>query len=172
MTFPVWSWLVFGVVVLALLVLDLFVIHRKARKVPFREAMWLTVFWIAVSLAFGGFIWAVGGTGAAGEYMTAYIVEKALSVDNVFVFAVIFSSFAVPEQYRYHVLFCGVLGAIVFRGIFILAGAALLSAFSWLVFVFGGFLVFTGLRMLRSGGEQVDPQDNRALRLFRRGRCP
>src|SRR3712207_5906140 len=131
--------------------------------------MWLTAFWIAVSLAFGGFVWFLAGAEGAVAYVTAYLIEKALSLDNVFVFSVIFTSFAVPERYRYHILFYGVLGAIVFRGIFVVAGTALLSAFAWLVFVFGAFLVFTGVRMFRGGsGGGTDPQNNRTLRLFRR----
>jgi tellurite resistance protein TerC len=147
-TFPLWTWLVFAGVVLVLIFLDLFVFHRKAREVPFKEALWLSVFWIIVSLAFGGFVWFLAGAEGAAAYVTAYLIEKSLSLNNVFVFSVIFTSFAVPERYRYHVLFYGVLGAIVFRGIFVVAGTALLSAFSWLVF--GAFLVFTGIRMIRS----------------------
>ena len=161
-------WLVFAGLVLGLLFLDLFVIHRRAQKVPFRQAMSMTAFWIGVSLAFGVLIGLVAGPGAAAEYLTAYLIEKSLSLDNVFVWAVIFGAFAVPEQYRYHVLFYGVLGAIVFRGIFVVAGAALLSTFSWLVYVFGALLVVTGLRMFRGGSQASDPQENRALRLFRR----
>jgi tellurite resistance protein TerC len=169
--FPLWAWLVFVGIVLALLFLDLFVLHRNAREVPFKEALWLSGFWIAISLAFGGFVWFLAGVGGAEAYLAAYLLEKSLSVDNVFVFSVIFTSFAVPERARYHVLFYGVIGAIVFRAIFVLAGAALLAAFAWLVFVFGAFLIFTGLRMLRRAsaeGEQTDYQNNRILRLFRR----
>ncbi|MDP9474238.1 MAG: TerC family protein [Actinomycetota bacterium] len=167
--FPFWAWAVFTGLVVALLVLDLFVLHRKAKEIPFKEALWLSGFWIAVSLAFGGFVWFVGGADAGSRYLTAYLVEKSLSIDNVFVFAVIFSGLAVPEKYRYHVLLWGVIGALVFRLLFILAGSALLSAFDWLVYVFGAFLVFTGIRLLRSGNdEETDPQDNRALKLLRR----
>ena len=167
--FPLWAWLVFVGIVLALLFLDLFVLHRNAREVPFKEAMWLSGFWIAVSLAFGGFVWFLAGPEGAAAYLTAYLLEKSLSLDNVFVFSVIFTSFAVPERDRYHVLFYGVVGAIVFRAIFVLAGTALLSAFSWLVFVFGAFLIFTGWRMLRRGNdEETDYRNNRALRLMRR----
>src|SRR3712207_6739649 len=167
--FPPWAWLIFVGLVLVLLFLDLFVFHRDAKEVPFREAMWLSAFWIAVSLAFGGFVWFLAGADGAVAYVTAYLLEKSLSLDNVFVFSVIFTSFAVPREYRYHVLFYGVIGAIVFRAVFVVAGAALLSAFSWLVFVFGAFLIFTGFRMLRrSDDEQTDYQNNRVLRLFRR----
>src|SRR3712207_2038418 len=167
--FPLWAWLVFVGIVLALLFLDLFVLHRNAREVPFREALWLSGFWIAVSLAFGGFVWYLAGAEGAAAYLTAYLLEKSLSLDNVFVFSVIFTSFVVPERDRYHVLFYGVIGAIVFRAIFVLAGTALLSAFSWLVFVFGAFLIFTGWRMLRrSDNEQSDYRDSRVLRLMGR----
>jgi tellurite resistance protein TerC len=167
--FPLWAWLVFAGIVLALLFLDLFVLHRNAREVPFKEALWLSAFWIAVSLAFGGFVWFLAGPEGAAAYLAAYLLEKSLSLDNVFVFSVIFTSFAVPERDRYHVLFYGVIGAIVFRAIFVVAGTALLSAFTWLVFVFGAFLIFTGLRMLRRGDDEpTDYRDNRVLRLFRR----
>lgn len=153
-----------------LLFLDLFVLHRKAKEIPLNEALWLSGFWIALSLAFGGFVWFVAGPDAGSRYLTAYLVEKSLSIDNVFVFAVIFSGLAVPEKYRYHVLFWGVIGALVFRLLFILAGTALLSAFSWLIYVFAAFLIFTGIRLLRSGGDDEggDPRDNRALKLLRR----
>ncbi len=167
--FPLWAWLVFVGIVLALLFLDLFVFHRKAREVPFKEALWLSGFWIAVSLAFGGFVWYLAGVDGAEAYLAAYLLEKSLSLDNVFVFSVIFTSFAVPERDRYHVLFYGVIGAIVFRAIFVLAGTALLSVFAWLVFVFGAFLIFTGWRMLRRGdNEESDYRNNRVLRLLRR----
>ena len=166
--FPAWAWLMFIGLVLVLLFLDLFVFHRNAREVPFGEAMWLSAFWIAVSLAFGGFVWFLAGADGTIAYVTAYLLEKSLSLDNVFVFSVIFTSFAVPREYRYHVLFYGVVGAIVFRAIFVLAGAALLSAFYWLVFVFGAFLIFTGLRMFRrDDGEGTDYRNNRVLQLFK-----
>ena len=167
--FPLWAWLIFVGLVVGLLFLDLFVLHRGAKKIPFKEALWSTGGWVAVALAFGGFIWFLAGPTVAGEYQAAYLVEWSLSLDNVFVWAVIFSSFAVPEQYRYHVLLWGVMGALVFRAIFVVVGIALLSAFSRLVFVFGAFLVFTGIRMLRhDGDEEQDPEDNRTLKLLRR----
>jgi tellurite resistance protein TerC len=121
-----------------------------------------------VSLAFGGFLWFLAGVEGAEAYLAAYLLEKSLSLDNVFVFSVIFTSFAVPERDRYHVLFYGVIGAIVFQAIFVLAGTALLSAFTWLVFVFGAFLIFTGLRMVRGGNEQTDYRNNQVLKLMRR----
>ena len=167
--FPLWAWLVFVGLVLGLLFLDLFVLHRNASEVSFRESLWMTGFWVAISLAFGVFIWFIAGTDPAVRYLTAYIVEKSLSVDNVFVWSVIFASFAVPQQHRYHVLFYGVLGALVFRFLFLYIGSYLLSTFSWLVFVFGAFLIFTGVRLFFSGGdEESDPKNSRVLKLFRR----
>lgn len=124
--------------------------------------------WVLISLAFGGFVWYLSGPAVAGEYLAAYLVEWSLSLDNVFVFAVIFSSFTVPEEYRYHVLFWGVMGALVFRALFVLVGISLLSTFSWLVFVFGGFLIFTAYRMLRGEEENPHPQDNPVLRFLQR----
>jgi tellurite resistance protein TerC len=168
-SFPPWAWFVFVGLVVGLLFLDLFVLHRNAKKIPFRESLRFTGFWVVVALAFGGFVWYLAGPEVAGEYLAAYLVEWSLSLDNVFVWAVIFTSFAVPEEYRYHVLLWGVMGALVFRAIFVVVGIALLSAFSWLVFVFGVFLVFTGIRMLRrSGDAEPDPENNRTLKLLRR----
>lgn len=167
-SFPPWAWAVFVGLTVLLLFLDLFVLHRRAREIPFEEALWLSGFWVAISLIFAGFVWFVAGMDPALRYLTAYLVEKSLSVDNVFVFAVIFSSFAVPGQYRYHVLFYGVIGALVFRFLFILAGTALLSAFEWIVYVFGAFLIFTGVRMFFKSEEETDPRDNRAYKLLTR----
>jgi tellurite resistance protein TerC len=167
--FPLWAWIFFLGLVAVLLFVDLFVLHRGARKIPFKEALWMSGSWILISLAFGGFVWYLTGPAVAGEYLAAYLVEWSLSLDNVFVFAVIFSSFAVPEEYRYHVLFWGIIGALVFRAVFVLVGISLLSMFGWLVFVFGAFLIFTGLRMLRSDhDEESDPQDNRVLKFLQR----
>lgn len=168
-TFPTWAWAVFVGVVATLLFLDLFVLHRGARKIPFRESLWLSAGWISISLFFGGFVFFLTGPEVAGEYLAAYLVEWSLSLDNVFVWAVIFSAFAVPEEYRYHVLFWGVMGALVFRAIFVAVGISLLSTFTWLVFVFGAFLIFTGFRMLKSShDEDTDYRDNRVLRFLER----
>lgn len=167
--FPTWAWAVLVGLVAGLLFLDLFVFHRGARKIPFKEALVWTGFWITVALGFGGFIWYLTNPAVAAEYLAAYLVEWSLSLDNVFVWAVIFTSFAVPEEYRYHVLFWGVMGALVFRAIFVIVGMALLSTFSWLVFVFGAFLIFTGIRMFREDPqEEQHPEDNRVLKLLRR----
>lgn len=168
--FPVWAWVVFIGLVATLLLLDLFVLHRGARKIPFRESLWLSAGWISISLAFGAFIFFLTGPAVAGEYLAAYLVEWSLSLDNVFVWAVIFSSFAVPEEYRYHVLFWGVMGALVFRAVFVMVGISLLATFGWLVFVFGAFLIFTGFRMFRSsdGDNETDYQNSRAVRFLKK----
>ena len=123
-TFPLWAWLVFAGVVLALLFLNLFVFPQEAREVPFKEALWLSALWIAVYLAFGGGVRYLARAEGAGAYLVAYLLEKSLSLDSVFVFTVVFTSFAVPREYRYHVLFYGVLGAIVLRPADHLRGAA------------------------------------------------
>ena len=125
--FPVWAWFAFAGFVLVLLALDLFVLHRKEKEISFREAAILSGFWVALAVAFGGFVLMWAGPTTAGEYFAGYVIEKALSVDNVFVFALIFSYFAVPLRYQYRVLFWGVVGAVVLRVIFILVGAELLE---------------------------------------------
>src|SRR3712207_5931875 len=133
-----------------------------------REAAAWSGVWVTLGLAFGGLVWAWKGGTAAGEYLAGYLIEKSLSVDNIFVFALIFAYFAVPAAYQHRVLFWGVLGAIFFRAIFIAAGAALLSTFHWIIYVFGAFLVLTGIKMARHQGDGVHPERNPALRLLRR----
>lgn len=151
-----------------MLVLDLFVLHRDAKEISFREAAVLSAFWVALALLFGIFVWIWAGPTTAGEYYAGYIIEKALSVDNVFVFALIFAYFAVPVEYQYRVLFWGVLGALVLRVIFILIGAELLERYDWMVYLFGAFLIYTGIRMARHSNQEVHPERNPVLRLLRR----
>jgi tellurite resistance protein TerC len=161
-------WGAFVAFILAMLAIDLFVFHRDAHEISFREAgIWSGV-WVAMGLAFGAFLWAWQGGQVAGEYLAGYLIEKSLSIDNIFVFALIFGFFAVPGKYQHRVLFWGVLGALVFRAIFIAAGAALLENVHWTIYVFGAFLVFTGIRMARSSETHVDPGRNPVLRAFRR----
>ena len=168
MVFPVWAWVAFGAFVLLMLVLDLFVLHRDAKEISFREAAVLSAFWVALALLFGILVWIWAGPTTAGEYYAGYIIEKALSVDNVFVFALIFGYFAVPVEYQYRVLFWGVLGALVLRVIFILIGAELLETYDWMVYLFGAFLIYTGIRMARHSNQEVHPERNPVLRLLRR----
>ncbi len=168
MVFPVWAWAAFGAFILAMLVLDLFVLHRDAKEISFREAAVLSVFWVALGLLFGILVWVWAGPTTAGEYYAGYVIEKALSVDNVFVFALIFAYFAVPFEYQYRVLFWGVVGALVLRVVFILVGAELLETYDWMVYVFGAFLIYTGIRMARHSNQEVHPERNPVLRLLRR----
>ncbi len=161
-------WVGFVGLILALLALDLFVFHREAHEVSFREATKFSIFWIVLGLAFGGVIFAWRGSQAGGEYLAGYLLEKSLAVDNIFVFAVLFTYFAVPAKYQHRVLFWGIVGALVFRAIFIAGGAALLEAFHWTMYVFGAFLVVTGVRLAIHRDEEVHPERNPVLRLFRR----
>jgi tellurite resistance protein TerC len=163
-----WAWVGFLVLLAVLLVLDLAVLARGAREISFRRAALLSGFWVGMAVIFGLVLLVVAGPQRAGEYFTGYIVEKSLSVDNVFVFALIFSYFAVPPRYQYRVLFWGVVGALVLRGVFVLIGAELLNRYEWMVYVFGVFLIYTGIRMARHGDAEVDPERNPVLRLVRR----
>lgn len=162
------SWIIFAVVVFGLLALDLFVFHREAKTVSMREAgAWVAV-WVTLGLGFGGWIFLTRGATSGGEYLAGYLIEYSLSMDNVFVFAVLFAYFGVPAAYQHRLLFWGVMGAIVFRAIFILAGTALLDAFHFVIYVFGAILLYTAWRMVRAGSEQVDPSANPVLKLMRR----
>jgi tellurite resistance protein TerC len=168
MTFPVWAWVGFTFLIFALLLLDLLVLARGSREISFRQATALSVFWIVLALFFGVVVFAVAGPGRGGEYLAGYIIEKSLSVDNVFVFALIFSYFGVPARYQYRVLFWGVVGALVLRGVFVLVGAELLERYDWMIYIFGVFLVYTGVRMAFHRDAEVHPERNPVLRVLRR----
>jgi tellurite resistance protein TerC len=165
--FPVWAWVGFTALVVALLLLDLFVLARGSREISFRRATALSVFWICAALLFGAAVFVLAGPQRGGEYLAGYVVEKSLSVDNVFVFALIFSYFAVPARYQYRVLLWGVVGALVLRGVFVLVGAGLLERYDWMVYVFGVFLIYTGIRMALHRDSEVHPERNPVLRLVR-----
>lgn len=155
-------------VVGGMLALDLLVLHRDAKPVPFREAVAWSVVWVALALAFGAFVAISRGTTAGGEYLAGYLIELSLSVDNVFVFSLLFAVFAVPAAYQHRLLFWGILGAIVLRAVFIAAGTATLATAHWVIYLLGAFLVATGIRLARSSGHAVQPEKNPVLRLFRR----
>ena len=163
-----WVWVAFGAFIAGLLALDLCVFHRHPHALSLREAAAWSVVWVSLGLAFAGVIWVWQGGTAAGEYLAGYLIEESLSVDNLFVFALIFSYFGVPAAYQHRVLFWGIFGAIVFRALFIAAGAALLTTFHWVVYLFGAFLVLTGLKLARQRDEAVHPERNPALRLLGR----
>jgi tellurite resistance protein TerC len=156
------------VVVLFLLSLDLGVFHRRAHAVSFREALFWSIVWIVLSLSFGTWIYGTFGRQHGLEFFAGYLIEYALSVDNVFVFIIIFSYFSVPARLHHRVLFWGILGALIMRLTFILAGAALISSFHWIIYLFGAFLLFTGIKILRQDEAEVEPGRNPAVRLFRR----
>jgi len=161
-------WVSFNVFVLAMLVLDLGVFHRKAHVVTVREALGWTTVWITLAMIFNLLIYYFFGKDKALEFFTGYLIEKSLSVDNIFVIIIIFAYFQVPQAYQHKVLFWGILGALVMRIIFILVGVELIHRFHWLIYVFGAFLVITGIRMLTSGEIKIDPDKNPLIRGFRK----
>ena len=161
-------WIGFIAFVLAMLALDLGVFNRKAHEVHTREALAWSVVWIGLSLLFNVGIYIWFGPERALEFLTGYLIEKALSVDNLFVFIVLFSYFAVPAQLQHRVLFWGILGALIMRALFILIGTALIQKFHWIIYLFGAFLVFTGIKLLAHREGEVHPERNPVLRLFRR----
>ncbi len=161
-------WIVFNLFVLAMLALDLGVFHRKSHEVSVREALTWTCVWITLSMLFNVFIYYYFDRSKALEFFTGYLIEKSLSVDNIFVIILIFSYFKVPSAYQHKVLFWGILGALVMRVIFILAGVELIHRFHWLIYIFGGFLVYTGIRMLTSGDLKIDPEKNPLVKLARK----
>jgi len=164
----VWLWVGFFALVFTMLALDLGVSRRRGGVMPLRAAAMWTAAWIGLALCFNVGIYLWRGAEPALEFFTAYLIEKALSVDNLFVFVLIFSLFGVPALYQRRVLFWGVLGALVMRGVFIAAGAALLHRFHWLMYVFGAFLIFTALKLALGGETEIKPERNPLIRLFRR----
>lgn len=174
----IWLWVGFNVFVLAMLALDLGVFHRHTHTVSVKEATIWSVVWVALSMCFNlglYFFWDTlsptseySNGEAALAFFTGYLIEKSLSVDNIFVFVLIFTYFAVPALYQHRVLFWGIIGALLMRGILIAVGAALLHEFHWIIYIFGGFLIFTGIRMAFHKDEELHPEDNPLVKLFRR----
>ncbi|RBY84786.1 TerC family protein [Blastococcus sp. TF02A-26] len=167
MDVPLWIWLAVLAVILAMLAMDLFA-HRRAHVIGLREAAVWSGIWVVFGVAFGVGVWWQAGAEYGQQYFAGYLIEKSLAVDNVFVWAIVLSYFAVPREYQHRVLILGVVGALVFRGIFIAAGSVLIASFSWVLYVFAAFLLVTGVRMARSRSEHLDPARSRALRAFRR----
>ena len=161
-------WVGFNVFVLIMLALDLGVFHRKSHEVSVKEALTWTGVWVVLSLAFNVFIYYYFDEEFAVQFLTGYLIEKSLSVDNIFVIILIFSYFHVPSPYQHKVLFLGILGALVMRAIFIFAGIELIHRFHWLIYIFGGFLIITGIRMLFSGDTKIDPEKNFFVRMVRK----
>jgi tellurite resistance protein TerC len=167
LTVPVWAWAAFLAFVIAMLALDVFVLHRKAHEVSLREAGVWSAVWIALGLGFGGLVWAWAGGATAQAYLAGYLIEKSLSVDNIFLFAAIFSAFAIPARYQHRVLMFGIIGALLMRAGFIAAGITLLEAIHPVIYVFGAVLLLAAVNMLR-GGTHAPPEQSRVLRLLRR----
>jgi tellurite resistance protein TerC len=168
MAVSTYFWIVFNILIFLILALDLGILNKKAHKIPLKEAVIWSAVWITIALLFNLFIFLEFGRTKALEFLTGYVIEYSLSVDNIFVFILIFTYFAVPDKYQHKVLFWGILGALIMRGIFIFAGVALINRFHWIVIIFGGFLVFTGIKMLFQKETQVDPEKNPVFRFSRK----
>jgi tellurite resistance protein TerC len=164
----IWFWIVFNAAILILLFLDLTVVSRKRRAVPFQQALLMSAFWIGLAMAFAVFVHQWLGSTKALEFVTGYLLEEALSVDNLFVFILLFAYFKVPPEEEKTVLFWGIIGALIMRGTFIGAGVALVQRFHWILYAFGVFLIYTGFKLMREGGEQQDPSRNVVLKFCRR----
>jgi tellurite resistance protein TerC len=162
------AWIAFNILIIAILAVDLGIFHRKAREIPVREALLALSGYIALALSFNAWIYFQFGHERAVEFLTGYFIEYALSMDNILVFVVILSYFQVPAEFQMRVLLWGILGALVLRGIFILAGFALIETFEWTLVVLGGFLTYTGIRTMLSGDETIDLQNSRVINITRR----
>jgi tellurite resistance protein TerC len=170
---PIWMWGAFVLLVLALLAFDLGILHRKDKELGVIESLWLSLFYILVAMAFGGWIWwwfgeRPDGSSPALEYLTGYFIEKSLSIDNVFVISLIFGYFAIPAKYQYRALVWGILAVIVLRGIMIAAGAALVQQYEWVLYIFGAFLIVTGIRMLVLPESDPDVANNGVVKFLKR----
>ncbi|MGV3753875.1 MAG: TerC family protein [Verrucomicrobiota bacterium] len=164
----IWLWVGFNVFVLFMLALDLGVFHRQSHIVTFKESMAWTTVWVVLALIFNAGIWYFSGSQKALEFFTGYVIEKSLSVDNVFVIALLFSYFAVPREYQHKVLFWGILGALVMRATMIGLGTVLITQFAWIIYIFGAFLILTGLKMIFKKEEEIHPEANPVVRWFKR----
>lgn len=165
---PVWMWGVFISVVLFLLVLDLGILHRKQKEISIRESLYMSAFYILAGLVFGGWVWHSLGQEKGQEFITGFLIEKTLAVDNIFLISLIFGYFAIPAKYQHRVLFWGILGVLILRAIMIGLGAALINEFSWVLYVFAIFLVITGIKMLFIGDKPFDLEANPILKFMRR----
>lgn len=164
----VWVWILFNLFILILIIFDLFVLHRGSKVIKIKDAILVSGFWISLALAFNVLIYHYLGPEAGLNFLTGYLIEKSLSVDNIFVFLLLFKYFHTPKEYQYSVLFWGILGAIVMRAAFIYFGLALITNFHWVLPLFGTFLVYSGIKMAFSHDEEVHPENNPALRLLKK----
>ncbi len=162
-----WVWLLFMGIVVSLLVLDLGVFHKDNHVISVKESLWMSAGYITIAMLFGGWIWWEMGPDPGMNYMTGFFVEKTLALDNIFVISLVFSYFAIPRLYQHRVLFWGILGVIVLRGLMIGVGTALITQFSWILYIFGAFLIFTGIKMLFANTEENEIGDNRLIKFLR-----
>jgi tellurite resistance protein TerC len=165
---PVWVWVTFIGIVLALLVFDLGVLHKDDKELGVSESLWLSAFYIGIALAYGAWVWWYLGATSGMNYFTGYFIEKSLSIDNVFVISLIFTYFAIPAKYQYRALLWGIIAVIVMRGIMIAVGAALVQQYSWILFIFGAFLIGTGIKMLLFGEGEQDISKNPVVKFMSR----
>lgn len=165
MDVPLWLWFAVLGLILVMLAIDLFA-HRKAKVIDVKEAAAWSAIWVTLGIGFGFVVWNMFGAERAQEYFSGFVIEKSLAIDNVFVWAMIFAAFSIPREYQHRILFLGVLGALVFRGIFIALGAALIYSFSWILYFFAAFLIYTGIQMMRKRNEHYDPTKSRFYRWF------
>lgn len=161
-------WVIFNIFVIILLIVDLKVFHRQAHEISIKEALWWTAFWIVLALVFNMGVYLIAGHQKALEYLAGYLIEKSLSVDNLFVFLLIFTYFKVPQAYQHNVLFWGIFGALVLRAVFILTGITLITHFHWMIYVFGIFLIFTGLKLAFQKEKELHPEKNPILKIVRK----
>lgn len=168
MTTELWGWLLFGSVIFLVLVLDLGFFQKKIHETSIKEALVQSAAWIALALLFNVWIFFEKGQEASVNFLTGYLLEKSLSIDNLFIFLLIFSYFKVPRRYQHRILFWGILGAILMRALFIGAGVALIHRFEWILYVFGAFLIFTGIKLALEKDKEINPAKNPVLRLFRK----
>ncbi|MBU0952021.1 MAG: TerC family protein [Elusimicrobia bacterium] len=162
------TWIIFNVFVVIMLMLDLGVFHKGNRAISIKESLVWSIIWIAVALVFNGGLYYFKGSEKALEFLTVYIVERSLSVDNIFVFLLVFSYFGVKAEYQYKILFWGIIGALVMRAVFIVAGVALIAKFHWMIYLFGGLLVYIGVKMWFEENKEIHPENNIVLKVFKK----
>jgi tellurite resistance protein TerC len=164
---PVYFWLIFVAIVIALLVFDLGILHKEDKEISARESFFLYGGYVSIAIAFGAWVWYSRGAQSGLEFFTGYVIEQSLAMDNIFVIATIFTYFSIPRKYQHRVLFWGIIGAIVMRAIMIGFGAALVTQFNWILYLFGAFLVFTGIKMFTATNEEADFDNNKVLKWLR-----
>jgi len=165
---PLWIWAVFVILILGLMAFDLGILHRKQKEIKIIESLWLSLFYITMGLTYGAWIWFYMGETSASEYLTGYLVEKTLSLDNIFVMSLIFNYFGIAQKYQHRVLFWGILGVVLLRGLMIALGATLIERFEWITFIFAGFLIITGIKMLLVQNSEPDLASNPILKWMKR----